>query len=141
MTISVNVTNAGMDEGLFNQFCFMLQMAASGSERTDEGVRITDIPAADPVLMPGYEPPIVTVETFYRRKIRQVCERTAALWGWPFDPHDKIRCDVIYRDFCAAAILDELKSEDTGDFPKCAQRDCPSAGSCYFSPDKIGVIP
>lgn len=138
MTMTVSVTNHSIDEQLFNQFCFMLQMAMPGGKRTEDGVKFPDIHADDPIHMPGYDPPIVSVETFYRRKIREVCERTSSLNGWPPNMALGYLFGVTYTDIRPSLFCADMQTDITEGYPVCKRKDCPKVETCSYIPEKAG---
>lgn len=132
MKMTVTVTNHNIDECLFNQFCFSLQMAIPGGIRTEGGVQFMDIHADDPIHMPEYDPPVVSAETFYRRKIREVCERTSSLAGWPPNMPVCYQVGVTYTDIRPSLFCSDMQTSVTEGYPVCERKDCSKAETCSY---------
>lgn len=136
MKMSIHVSNTNLDEELFNQFCFVLQMAHSGGKRTKDGVLFADIPADIPYHMPSNHPPIVNAETFFRRHIRNICERTASLYFWPPMLNGSYALNISYTDIQPSVLCGDILTGITEGYPICERMDCTKSDSCPYAPEK-----
>ena len=80
MTMTIHITNHSMTEANFNIACFFWQMAHSHCKRVEDGVIFGPI-EIEPEQYYKDMRRTATTEEYYRRKIKNICERMVSLRG------------------------------------------------------------
>lgn len=128
MDMAINVINISMSKTVYNQFCFMLQLAM-GCELTDTGVVFENIPVIpfDPDNPGGRSG---TTEHEYREKIREVAYRVFGLYGDPEQASSSYVLSVAYKEYDPKAICTGFYRPLSRALSICGNKQCKYFASC-----------
>ena len=131
MEMEINVINISMSKTVYNQFCFMLQLAM-GCELTDTGVVFENIPVIpfDP-NNPGER--LGTTEHEYREKIKEVAYRVLGLYGDPEQASSSYVLGVAYKEYDPKAICAGFYRPLSRALSICGNKQCEYFASCSHS--------
>jgi len=122
MEMEINVINISMSKTVYNQFCFMLQLAM-GCELTDTGVILENIPVIpfNPDNPGGRSG---TTEHEYREKIKEVAYRVLGLYGDPEQASSSYVLGVAYKEYDPKAICAGFYTPLTRALSICGNKQC-----------------
>lgn len=128
MEMSIHVINVSMPKTVYNQLCFMLQIAMP-CELTDTGVVMENIPVIpfDPDNPSGRQG---TTEYEYRQKIMDVACRVFGFHGDPKQAPGSYVLGVSYKEYDPKAICNGFYSPCTRAMSICGNKRCGNYAYC-----------